>query len=55
MCLLCIQTAKELIKPTDFWNNLKEVPAEHVWQVLAALEAASEEYRKDIAEGTHGS
>lgn len=51
MCKLCIDIAKETMKPEDFWRNFREllvIDDPHQKEVLEAVKKASFEYQKKL-------
>lgn len=49
ICLLCIEVAKEAIKPADFWRNYKEISEEHMEELVKAVANTSIDYQLEIA------
>lgn len=49
MCVSCVQIAKELLTPVEFWNNYRESNAEHGNQMVNELKKTSEEYQTQVA------
>lgn len=53
MCLLCIEIAKENVKPKDFWNNYRELlktdPGDHWREVVNEVKKTSPEYQQELA------
>lgn len=54
MCLLCIEVAKEAVKPADFWRNYKEVlqteaNGDHWREVVETVKKTSPEYQAELA------
>lgn len=49
MCLLCIEVAKEAIKPRDFWRNYREIPEEHVDELIKVVSKTNPEYQAELA------
>jgi hypothetical protein len=53
MCLLCIEIAKENIKPKDFWRNYQELlrtdPGDHWREVVEKVKKTSPEYQKELS------
>lgn len=51
MCLLCVEVAKETMKPDDFWRNFREllvIDDPHHKEVLDAVKKTSFEYQKGL-------
>jgi hypothetical protein len=48
---MCIEIAKENLKPADFWRNYKELlltDEEHWKEVIETVKKTSEEYQKEL-------
>jgi len=50
MCMLCVEIAKENLKPKEFWQNFKEVDEEHVRELIVAVQQTSESYQESLAQ-----
>lgn len=52
MCLLCIETAKEKLKPKEFWQNYKEleISEEHLNQLNSIISNTSIKYQQELLE-----
>lgn len=52
MCLLCIETAKEKIKPFDFWKNYREmeISDEHEKELDKIIGSTSIKYQQELFE-----
>jgi hypothetical protein len=48
---MCLEIAKETMKARDFWRNYREVPEEHLDEVIDAVTKTSEEYQIELAGG----
>jgi len=49
MCLICVEVAKESIKPKDFWNNFREIiGSEHEKEVIEAIKKTSPEFQNEL-------
>lgn len=54
MCLLCIEIAKENMKPKEFWGNYKELVLtddnDHWKEVIDNVKKTSPEYQKQLTD-----
>jgi hypothetical protein len=49
ICLLCIEVAKENIKPKDFWRNYREIiGTSHEKEVIEAIKKTSDKYQIEL-------
>lgn len=53
MCLLCIEVAKENVRPKDFWRNFREVPEDHMKELIEKVSNTSIDYQLELANGAH--
>jgi hypothetical protein len=51
MCLLCIEVAKEAVRPKDFWRNYREVSEEHMPELIKTVSNTSIDYQLELANG----
>jgi hypothetical protein len=47
---MCVEIAKENMKPKDFWRNYREVPEDHMDEVIEAVSNTSVEYQLELAD-----
>ena len=49
MCLLCVEIAKQSIKPSDFWKNFREIiGSEHEKEVIEVLKKSPKEFQEEL-------
>jgi hypothetical protein len=49
MCLLCIEVAKEAVRPKDFWRNFREISEEHIPELIEAVSKTDLGYQEELA------
>lgn len=48
-CMLCIEVARENIKPKDFWNNFREIiGTPHEKEVIEAVKKTTPEFQTEL-------
>lgn len=51
MCVLCLEVAKELVQPKQFWNLYQELvfkDNEHLAELMSEVEKTSPEYKMKL-------
>lgn len=53
MCLLCVEIAKQSIKPKDFWNNFREIiGTDHEKEVIEVIKKSPLEFQEELTKHT---